>query len=268
MGLLDKLLKKKLKQTTKKENEGGPFLSFVLLDHAEFSPEQLAADLLADWGIVLAEEDMREGQDPIVCTIDGMMATVAFMPGPVPYEEVVENAKTNFRWPEAVEVTLAHRAHLLVAVFPKDNPLTDAGILLVKLCTSALRQPHATAINTAGSVFAPEFYIEYAKMSIKENLFPVMNLVFLGIYSRDGGNTFSGYTFGMRCFCKMEMEVLDSTHTASELVDFLLDIAAYIIEDDVTLQDGETIGFSAEQKLSITLSSACALDGESLKIGF
>lgn len=268
MGILDILGKKKSKKKAEQKCEGGPFASFILLDKAEFLPEQMAADLLADWGIVVEDADIRQGEEPIVCTIDGMMATVALMPAPVPNDEAVENAKTNFRWPEAVEVTQAHRACLLVAAFPNDKSLTDAGILLVKLCTSALKQPHATAINTAGSVFAPDFYTEFAKNSLKEDLFPIMNLVFFGIYSRDGGNTFSGYTYGMSCFCKMEMEVLDSTHTASELLYFLNDIATYVIEADVTLQDGETIGFSAEQKLSITQSAACALDGDSLKIGF
>ena len=41
-----------------------------------------------------------------------------------------------------------------------------------------------------------------------------------------------------------------------------------ILSDDVTLQDGETIGFSEEQKLAITLSEGIALDGMTLKLEY
>lgn len=250
------------------ENVGGPFVSFVLFDSAEFSMEQLVSDLMTDWGIVVDESDISSEQDIMVCTIEEMMATVSFMPVSVPNDEAVENAKTNFRWPEAVEVTRAHQAHLLVAVLPCEKPLTDAGTLMVKLCASALKQPHATAINTIGSVLAPDFYMDFAQRSLEDGAFPLMNLVFFGLFSRDGGKTISGYTYGMGCFGKMEMEVLDSAHTTGEVLEFLFDIAGYVIEEDVTLQDGETIGFTAEQKLAITQSPAYALDGDSLKIDF
>ncbi|WP_052344260.1 DUF4261 domain-containing protein [Bacillus ndiopicus] len=251
-----------------RESTGGPFVSFVLLDKVEFSVEQLVADLQADWNITIDETDISGEQNTIVCTIDDMLATVSLMPAPIPGDEAIENAKTNFRWPDAVAVTQAHQAHLLVAVLPHDKSLVDAGVLMVKLCASALKQPHATAINTVGSVLAPDFYIECAHDSLQEGLFPIMNLVFFGLYSRDEGKTFSGYTFGMSYFDKLEMEILDSTNTVGEVLELLMDTAIYVITSDVTLLDGETIGFSAEQKLPITYSPAYAIDGDSLKIGF
>lgn len=195
------------------------------------------------------------------------MATVSLMPAPVPGDEAVDNAKTNFMWAEAVSVAQAHRAHLLVAVLPHHNPLTEAGILLAKLNVSALKQPHATGVNMLGTVFAPDFYADCAKC-LHNGDFPIMSLVFFGLYSRDGGKTVSGYTYGMSYFDKDELEVLDSAHTTGELFEFLTTIAGYVIESDVTLRHGETIGFTAAQKLSITKSPACAIDGESLKIGF
>ena len=44
----------------------------------------------------------------------------------------------------------------------------------------------------------------------------------------------------------------------SELHNTLLGICTYLISEDVTLHDGETIGFSAEQQLRITQSPAIA----------
>ena len=49
----------------------------------------------------------------------------------------------------------------------------------------------------------------------------------------------------------------------------LLGICTYIISQDVTLHDGETIGFSAEEKLAISRSPGIAgVAEESLKIAY
>lgn len=45
-------------------------------------------------------------------------------------------------------------------------------------------------------------------------------------------------------------------------------IAEYVITEDVLLKDGETIGFSEEEKLPITESKGQAVDGTTLKIKY
>jgi len=62
--------------------------------------------------------------------------------------------------------------------------------------------------------------------------------------------------------------VLDYQATPAELRDFLIDISGYVVEYNVTLKDGETIGFTAEQKLPITRSEGVYVKGDSLKIKF
>lgn len=114
----------------------------------------------------------------------------------------------------------------------------------------------------------PNLYKEYAKGAIEDGMFPILDLVFFGIYSNDNGKTISGYTFGLQDLGKDEIEVLDSLHPASEIFEFLVDIASYVVEEDAILKDGETIGFSAEQKLPITKSKSRVLDFDTLKIGF
>lgn len=146
--------------------------------------------------------------------------------------------------------------------------MLEAGTLLVKLGAACLKQQHATAINTAGTVMEPKFYKGYAKDAIADGMFPILDLVFFGIYSNDNGKTISGYTFGLQNFNKDEIEVLDSHHSASEIFGFLIDIASYVVESDAILKDGETIGFSEEQKLPITKSKSRVLDFDTLKIGF
>ena len=102
---------------------------------------------------------------------------------------------------------------------------------------------------------------------MRDNLFPIMNLVWFGLYGGQKGGV-SAYTCGMSNLGFDEIEILDSKASVGEVVDLLLNICGYIVTDDVVLHDGETIGFSPEQKLVITRSQGVAVAGESLKIGF
>ena len=101
---------------------------------------------------------------------------------------------------------------------------------------------------------------------MKGGEFPIFNLIWFGLYRSERG--VCGYTYGMECFGKDEMEVLDADAEPSDVQNFLSSMAAYVIEYDVTLNDGETIGFSAEDKHAITRSEGAALPGMTLKIEY
>ena len=270
MGLFD-IFKKGSKA---KEEKVHVLPSFILLDEAELDIDLFVKNFYEDWGVQIPpDDDDSEKEDDdlpmIVATIDNMMVAVSLIPAPVPNGEAVENAKTNFRWPDAVAVTESHKAHILVAILPGGEPsLKKIATLHTKLCATCLRQPHAVAINTAGTVFAPDFYIETAKSLIEKDSFPIMNHVFFGIYSNDNGKTFSGYTYGLGDLGKQDIEILNSTHDANEIFEFMADIALYVMESNAVLRHGETLGSTAEEKLKITESAGVALDGKTLKIEY
>lgn len=48
----------------------------------------------------------------------------------------------------------------------------------------------------------------------------------------------------------------------------LQDVSAYVIECDIELKNNETIGFTDEQKLRITVSKGAALVEDTIKIEF
>lgn len=72
------------------------------------------------------------------------------------------------------------------------------------------------------------------------------------------------------CFAKVskeEMEILNSQMNMKTLHTSLTSMCHYIITSGLVLKDGETIGFSAEQKWAISHSkSVYALSEYSLKI--
>ena len=98
-------------------------------------------------------------------------------------------------------------------------------------------------------VYEPELYREVAEQ-MNEGELPIYDWVYLGLYRSEAG--MCAYTYGLQAFGKREMEVLDSAASPQQLHDFLYALASYVLDQDVTLNDGETIGFSAEEKLPIT----------------
>ena len=250
----------------------GSFAGSVLLSKAEWDKEQLIRDLREEWGIVDEEpdegdEDVENSDDAVVMRVGNMMLIVTLFHGHIPDNEAEINAENNYMWPEAVEVATAHKAHIMVAVLGEEEKLLERGKLFTKAMAVCCKQKYATGVYTSGVVFEPRFYEGLADMLKKDEL-PIFNWVWFGLYRSEGG--LNGYTYGMDVFGKEEMEVLNTDAEPEELRDFLASLASYVLACDVTLQDGETIGFSADDKHTITRSPGVSLPEEqmTLKIGY
>ncbi|MFR3251399.1 MAG: DUF4261 domain-containing protein [Eisenbergiella sp.] len=102
---------------------------------------------------------------------------------------------------------------------------------------------------------------------MRDGELPIYNWIWFGLYRSEG--RMNAYTYGMEVFGKKEMEVLGAEAEPGELRDFLTGIAGYVLEGDVELQDGETIGFSADDIHTITCSEGAALPEQTtLKISY
>lgn len=254
------------------DDSSGIFNGFVLLNSPECDLEQIKANLLQDWNITCPPPE-EEGQDAakekggtLVFDVDGFMLAVSFVDAPVPDGEAEYFAQANYLWKDAVEVTKTHVAQIILAVFTRSGSPLDSAKLYTKLAASCLKLPNAVGIYTSGTVFQPELYLEFANLMKSDDMLPLLNLVHFGLIRTENG--MGAYTYGLRAFGKDEIEILDSQASPSELRDFLIEISGYILEQDVTLRDGETIGFSAEQRLPITRSAGVYVNGDSLKIQF
>ena len=250
----------------------GSFAGSVLLSKVEWDKEQLIRDLREEWGIVDEEpdegdEDDENSDDAVVMRVGGMMLIVTLFHGHIPDNEAEINAENNYMWPEAVEVAKAHKAHIMVAVLGEEEKLLERGKLFTKAMAVCCKQKYATGVYTSGVVFEPRFYEGLADM-LKEDELPIFNWVWFGLYRSEGG--LNGYTYGMDVFGKEEMEVLNTDAEPEDLRDFLASLASYVLACDVTLQDGETIGFSADDKHTITRSPGVSLPEEqmTLKISY
>ena len=243
------------------------FVGFVLLERADFDAGKYIKDLKEDWNLDYDFEITQE-DNTIIADYNGMIMTASLMPAPIPDNEAVEQAKTNYRWDGAVEAAERHKAHLLVSVINRgDMDNIEGAKHYVKLLANATKQEGCLGINILGTVIHPQMYYDFAKLYDENDDFPIENIVYIGLYG-DENNTVSGYTYGLEQFGKKELEIIKSSEEAEEVYNFLASISDYIITSDVVLNDGETIGFSEEQKIQISVSKGIALDGETIKLGF
>ena len=217
------------------------------------------------WDISVEEYDASEEKDDdaLVFEVGDMLAAVSLATYPIPDGEAEINAENNYMWEDAVQVAREHRAHIMVAVLGKEKKVLEKGKLFAKLAAACCRQQYATGIYTSGVVFEPRFYEGFADM-MKEDELPIFNWIWFGLYRSEGG--LNGYTYGMDVFGKEEMEVLNADAEPEELRDFLASLASYVLACDVTLKDGETIGFSADDKHAIIRSPGVSLPEEQMTL--
>ena len=247
----------------------GVFTGFVLMSKGEWDKQQFIRDMKEKWNISVEEYDASEEKDDdaLVFEVGDMLAAVSLATYPIPNGEAELNAENNYMWEDAVQVAKEHRAHIMVAVLGKEEKVLEKGKLFTKLVSACCRQKYATGVYTSGVVFEPRFYEGFADM-LKEDELPIFNWIWFGLYRSEGG--LNGYTYGMDVFGKEEMEVLNADAEPGELRDFLASLASYVLACDVTLKDGETIGFAADDKHTITRSPGSSLPEEqmTLKISY
>ena len=243
----------------------GVFTGFVLLSKAEWDKEQFIRDMKEKWDIAVDEYDESEekGDDALVFEVGDMLAAVSLASYPIPGGEAEGNAENNYMWEDAVKVAKEHCAHLMVAVLGKEEDLLEKGKLFAKVVAACCRQENATGIYTSGVVFEPRFYEGFADM-MQEDELPIFNWIWFGLWRDENG--MNGYTYGLDVFGKDEMEVLGTNAKPSDLRDFLASFASYVLENDVELHDGETIGFAADDKHTITRSPGVGLPEEQMTL--
>ena len=246
-------------------NRTGVFTGFVLLSRGEWDKGQFIRDMKDKWDIPVEEYDASEEKNDgaLVFEVDDMLAAVSLNNYPIPGGEAEANAENNYMWEDAVKAAREHRAHILVAVLGKEEDLLEKGRLFTKAVAACCRQKCATGVYTSGVVFEPRFYEGFADM-MQEDELPIFNWIWFGLWRNEDG--LNGYTYGMEAFGKDEMEVLGADAGPGDLRDFLASLASYVLENDVELHDGETIGFAADDKHAITRSPGVGLPEEQITL--
>lgn len=244
------------------EEESTLALAMPMFCGERFDTKKVVADLKDYWQL-----DVSGAMDesPAVLYVDDVMIAIMEIDAPIPSEELEPIFNHSYLWPGVREEVPTHTAHAIVTVMGAGSKL-EAYKLLTMVNASILRTTE-TAIGVyqgGATLLLPKgLYCDFADFLQNDQL-PVMLWIFMGIIHHEDGRSI--YTYGLKEFGRMEMEVVNSPMQANELHEFMMMTLAYLLGYDVYLHDGETIGFSEDHKIQIRESEAVYLDGNSLKL--
>ncbi|MGN0595582.1 MAG: DUF4261 domain-containing protein [Hominimerdicola sp.] len=243
------------------QKEGNVLAGFVLYKDANIDWLKFKKLLKEDWDITV-EDEVKDGA--IVFKVDEMIVACSLMSNPVPGKEAENAAKYNILWKDGAKAVAEHQAHIMLAVMNKFDAMEQA-LLFAKVAGCLLKLNGAIGIYKDPTVFEKDFYIGFSD-SIKNGEVPMPILIYVGMYLAKTG--ICAFTSGMRFFGKEELEIVDSGKQPNDVISFLYSISEYVLTENVDLQDGETIGFTDEQKLPISIGTGVSVQGQTIKIKY
>lgn len=190
------------------------------------------------------------------------------MNGPIPKDELDVAASNNYISREyAHSVVDKHKCHIMVAVSDKKSDIRDTSLLFIKAMAACASFNNVFGLYANDTIYEPRMYIDIALGINEDNSYiPIDDLVWINIV-RDN-DMFSAYTTGLVQFGFNEIEVIDVDIDPYDLRNFVYDIVCYVIYYDVLLNDGETIGFSEDDKHAISVGDGLYVLGKSVKINY
>lgn len=263
MGLFDVFKRKKIKDVESKAEENKLIIAMPMFGDKDYSLEKVIEDLKAYWGLTISE--VTGDDETAILNINGETVAIGFMPAPIPQPELESMFSYSYLWKNAENEVKEHKYHAIVSILGSTTIVVERYKILTRLIASIFRTtPSAIGLYQGDqTLLLPKpLYLDFADFLLEDDL-PIPLWIYLGVVNEEKSSNI--YTFGLKEFNKKEIEIINSSMKGSELYDFMLPVLSYILGSDVTLQNGETIGFTAEQKIKIKESKGVYLEGNTLK---
>ncbi|WP_153393863.1 DUF4261 domain-containing protein [Chryseobacterium vaccae] len=257
MGLFKK---KKKKEETPKSNV---LLAMPMFNNGEtFDLEKVIAYLLSDWGIEAT--DINGSSETVSFSVQGETVVLGTIAAQIPWGDIQGAAQYAYNWPTAEADLEDHNSHLIVTILSNNTNHKERFGILTKVLTAILATSNCIGVYQGSqSLLIPkEQYLDSAE-ALKSDLVPLDLWVYIGVRKGEQGN--SAYSYGLTTFDKLEMEFVNAPLELRELYTYLNEICGYVIKSNVTFKSGETLGFTAEQKIKIVQSKGVFVEGESFK---
>jgi len=247
------------------ESQQDVHLSMVMLnDPSTFDFIELFRRLETEWRVYM--RDRHYTDDSCAFTADGMTVTIMKVDAPIPQHDVHEAAQVAYWWPDAAEQSEHHKGHLIVGILPSSKKQINRYSLLSKIIESVLVTSDAIGAYAGGQslLIQKDIYVESMRRFKVEGVLPANLWFYVGLRQADTGN--SGYTYGLNYFQKLEMEIIDSRLDLAEIYGILLNTCSYIVLNDITLKNGQTLGFTVDEEITLSISKAMFNDGITVKL--
>ena len=229
--------------------------------------EQFKKDLLAQWDIVsvTSPEEMTprssgvtkdvepaeevDMEEAYVLIIDDYKVVIAPFSFAMPVQAVEAGALRNYLFDNAFEVLMNHTNHVAISIVEGTGNTLEERILLSKLLAVATEQKGTTAIYTNDVLYEADIYYKETER-LRDDVLPMVNLVWVDIDFEEDG-TISLYTSGMEEFDQLNVEFLHCPWDPERAWNYILSVAEYVLTSGKELTDGDAIGRTEEEQLTV-----------------
>jgi len=180
------------------------------------------------------------------------VGVLAFLPMPIPGGEAEQFAANNVMWPEGPAEVAQHTAHVLVTnIGGEVDSAVGSALQVSRLALVALELFDGIGVYWGNaSVCNSRAAFERSCAWMNESDVPVpMWLRLQPTLNSEGERGL--YTIGMKQFGLMEIEVDRYDMLPQELLDFVCNVAQYLILNGPVIKDGDTVGGSETERILV-----------------
>jgi len=245
------------------------WLALIALDTPEMPAEQEIRESLdrqfPKAGPLVATESTNS---LITGTLEQYTVAAALVPRPIPWPQLEGPCDTAWYWPQAADTLRNHGAHLLVTLVDEGGKSVDKSIHLtqwVTALTTAFFPPNSQATSRAtplgifwgpGRLIHPrQAFVDQALQMTRSNL-PLYLWIDFRIETIPAdrppdGDSLRLYTTGLEALGQTELEVSEHRGNPQQLLEFVYNVAHYLLAQRKIVNDGDTIGLTDQVQATI-----------------
>lgn len=225
---------------------------FVLCEAAEFEDLSHADECIAQVFGPGHSADLGDGKVISVTRGEDAIGFLLHLPMPIPEQEAEENADHNILWPNGRSEAAEHRSHVVVVnAASGDQTPVQSAIAVSRLALAALKVFDGIGVYWGNaSVCNSRQVFETFCENISEKHLPVP-LWLRFQFVRQSVDNLGMYTLGMSQFGLMEIETDRCKMEPQDLLDFVSNVAHYLIQSGPVISDGNTVGGSENERILV-----------------
>jgi hypothetical protein len=247
--------------------------AMIALDTPKLPPLEKLVAVVREFVDADVNTDLAKyGDEGFMVGLGDDRAAVVLSRMPIPWSAVEGPAFTAWWWPEAAVAMREHAAHLLVVV-AGENARRPADRLRRQLALTQFTAAVASLCDAKGIYWVAGGMVHEPRRFIAETLRssssrpPLELLIDVRVEPQDetvDDDAYRMFTTGMQALGEFELEIVRTTRTFPEIVDFTRAIAHHMLTTTETIEDGHTLGRSDEEK--ITISRATSMLDETMTV--
>ncbi len=187
----------------------------------------------------------------LTCLLGQQTVAATLVPAPIPWSQLEGPCATAWYWPDAAGALRDHQAHLLVTLLDEGGRAVDKCSYLTQFVSALASASPAIGVfwGPGRLVHQPRAFVDQAKQMSHENL-PLYLWIDFRI-EQIADQSLRMFTTGLKALGQLELEVPLYHGTPQQLLEFVYNVAHYLLDKKKQVHEGETIGLTDEVKATV-----------------